>query len=331
MKFPGEYPLTDNMSIKDLISVSGGLVASAYSQSAEISRTSLQNPAAALTSIVVADLNLQSQTRLEPSDVAEFRTIPDFRETETITLEGEFVFPGTYVFEKGETLSLVIERAGGFTDEAFVGGSVFLRALLRQREEEEIERLVRLLDEEISANSLRDANSDIVVDDEKVAAQRSAIASLSTMEATGRLVIPLSDIVSGLGQDVVLKDGDRLMVPKFSQEVTIIGEVRRPTSYLYDPNFDHRDYIEQSGGYKDRADKGELYIVKAGGEVVIPKRGLFKFQSAKRAIGPGDTIVVPLDTDDTRIRGIPLMAEVSTIIYQLALGSAAVKSFSSNP
>jgi polysaccharide export outer membrane protein len=327
VKFPGEYPLTENMSVSDLIGLSGGLIASAYSQSAEISRMSLEDPRAARTSIVVTDLNLQSRMRLEAADVAEFRTIPDFRETETITLEGEFVFPGTYVFEKGEMLSSVIERAGGFTDEAFVDGSVFMRASLRQREQDEINRLIALLDDELSANSLRDANSDIAVDEDKVAAQRSAIAQLSNMEATGRLVIPLADVVSGLGEDVVLKNGDRLLVPKFSQEVTIIGEVRRPTSYLFDPSFDRADYIEQSGGYKDRADKGGVYIVKAGGEVLIPKRSLFRFQSASRAISPGDTIVVPLDTDDTRIQGIPLLAEVSTIIYQLALGSAAVKSF----
>ena len=330
VKFPGEYPLTENMSVNDLITISGGFEASAYSQSVEISRVSLQDPNAARTLIVVTDLNLESQTRLEPYDVAEFRIIPGYRETESIVLEGEFVFPGTYVFEKGEMLSSVIERAGGFTDSAFVDGSVFLRASLRQREQEEISRLIQLLDDELSANSLRDANSDIEVDEAKVAAQRSAIAALSNMEATGRLVIPLSDIASGLGPDVVLKDGDRILVPKFSQEVTIIGEVRRPTSYLFDSNFNQTDYIEQSGGYKDRADKNRVYIVKAGGEVVIPRRGLFKFESANRRIEPGDTIVVPLDTDDTRIRGIPLMADVSTIIYQLALGSAAVRSFSNN-
>jgi len=327
VKFPGEYPLTENMSINDLIALSGGLIASAYSQSAEISRSSLQNPNAARTSIVITDLSQSRPTRLAASDYAEFRTIPEFRGNETITLEGEFVFPGTYVFEKGEMLSSVIERAGGFSDEAFIDGSVFLRTSLRQREQEEIDRLITLLNDELSANSLRDANSDIAVDEDKIAAQRSAIAALSSTTATGRLVIPLSDIVSGLGQDVVLKDGDRLLIPKFSQEVTIIGEVRRPTSYLFDPDFGKGDYIEQSGGFKDRADEGGLYIVKAGGEVVIPQRGLFRFQSAKRSISPGDTIVVPLDTDDTRIRGIPLLAEVSTIIYQLALGSAAVRSF----
>ena len=84
---------------------------------------------------------------MEPSDYAELRTIPDFRETETVTLEGEFVFPGRYVFEKGEMLSSVIERAGGFTDEAFVDGSVFLRTSLRQCEQDEINRLISLLDD----------------------------------------------------------------------------------------------------------------------------------------------------------------------------------------
>ena len=141
----------------------------------------------------------------------------------------------------------------------------------------------------------------------------------------------MADIVAYRAQDVVLKDGDRLLVPKISQEVTILGEVRRPTSYLFDPDFSQSDYIEQSGGFKDRADKNDVYIVKAGGEVIMPKRGLFKFRSAKNTISPGDTIVVPLDTDDTRIRGIPLLAEVSTIVYQLSLGAAAIKSFSNNP
>jgi protein involved in polysaccharide export with SLBB domain len=267
---------------------------------------------------------------LEPSDYVEFRTIPEFRESETITLEGEFVFPGNYVFEKGEMLSSVIQRAGGFTNEAFVDGSVFLRTSLAQREQEEIDRLLELLNDELSANSLRDSNSDIAVDEAKIAAQRGAIASLTSSVPTGRLVVPLSDIMAYRSQDVVLKDGDRLMVPKLSQEVTILGEVRRPTSYLFDPDFSQSDYIEQSGGYKDRADKGDVYIVKAGGEVIMPKRGLFKFRSAKTMISPGDTIVVPLDTDDTRIQGVPLLAEVSTIVYQLSLGAAAIKSFNNN-
>ena len=330
VRYPGDYPLSDGMTVKDLINLSGGLVESAYSQSAEISRTDLSDPNRAVTSIIVSDLTSLSSSILEPSDYVEFRTIPEFRESETITLEGEFVFPGNYVFEKGEMLSSVIQRAGGFTSEAFVDGSVFLRESLAQREQEEIDRLSDILSEEIAANSFRDANSGILINEGKIAAQRGALASLSSAVATGRLVVPLSDIMAYRSQDVVLKDGDRLIVPKISQEVTILGEVRRPTSYLYDPDFSQSDYIEKSGGYKERADKGDVYIVKAGGEVIMPKRGLFKFRSAKNTISPGDTIVVPLDTDDARIRGIPLLAEVSTIVYELSLGAAAIKSFNNN-
>jgi protein involved in polysaccharide export with SLBB domain len=331
VRFPGEYPLVEGMSIDDLIRLSGGLVESAYSQSAEIARIDLSNPNRAVSSIVVSSLTGSSTMALQPSDYVEFRTIPDFRETQTISLEGEFVFPGTYAFDKGENLSSVIQRAGGFTDEAFVGGSIFLREALKIREQQELDRLAKVLNDDLNADRLRDANSNIAVDDAQLTLQRNAIEALASAEAQGRLVIPLMKIVNFSVDDVALKTNDRLLIPKFSQEVTVIGEVQRPTSYLYDASFSQADYLMQSGGIKPSADKRGIYVVKAGGQVIMPTRGWFRFRSSQANIGPGDTIVVPLDTDDTRIRGIPLLAEVSTIIYQLALGAAAVNSFSSNP
>jgi|TARA_B110000908_G_scaffold27374_1_gene32025 polysaccharide export outer membrane protein len=331
VRFPGEYPLVEGMSIDDLIRLSGGLVESAYSQSAEIARIDLSNPNRAVSSIVVSSLTGSSTMALQPSDYVEFRTIPDFRETQTISLEGEFVFPGTYAFDKGENLSSVIQRAGGFTDEAFVDGSIFLREALKIREQQELDRLAKVLNDDLNADRLRDANSNIAVDDAQLTLQRNAIEALASAEAQGRLVIPLMKIVNFSVDDVALKTNDRLLIPKFSQEVTVIGEVQRPTSYLYDASFSQADYLMQSGGIKPSADKRGIYVVKAGGQVIMPTRGWFRFRSAQANIGPGDTIVVPLDTDDTRIRGIPLLAEVSTIIYQLALGAAAVNSFSSNP
>ena len=331
VRFPGEYPLVEGMSIDDLIRLSGGLVESAYSQSAEIARIDLSNPNRAVSSIVVSSLTGSSTMALQPSDYVEFRTIPDFRETQTISLEGEFVFPGTYAFDKGENLSSVIQRAGGFTDEAFVDGSIFLRESLKIREQQELDRLAKVLNDDLNADSLRDTNSNVAVDDAQLTLQRDAIEALASAEAQGRLVIPLMKIVNFSVDDVALKTNDRLLIPKFSQEVTVIGEVQRPTSYLYDASFSQADYLMQSGGIKPSADKRGIYVVKAGGQVIMPTRGWFRFRSAQANIGPGDTIVVPLDTDDTRIRGIPLLAEVSTIIYQLALGAAAVNSFSSNP
>ena len=330
VRFPGEYPLTEGMTVRDLIGLSGGLLDSAYSQSAEISRLDLSNPNSAVLSIVISDLTSSSTAALMPSDYVEFRTIPEYRDTRSIDLEGEFVFPGTYVFGKGETLSSVIRRAGGFTDEAFVSGSVFLRESLKEREQLEIDRLIGLLNEEIAGGQMRDSNSGIEVDQSTIAVQESAISSLTNSVATGRLVIPLEDIMANLADDLVLKDGDRLLIPKVSQEVTILGEVRRPTSYLFDSGLSPADYIKQSGGFKDRADEKGVFIVKADGAVIMPKKGLFKFSSAKNSIGPGDTIVVPLDTDEKEISGIKLLSEVSQILYQLSLGAAAINSLNNN-
>ena len=132
-------------------------------------------------------------------------------------------------------------------------------------------------------------------------------------------------------EDILLRDNDRLILPKFSQEVTVLGEVRRPISYLFDPELDQAGYINQSGGLKPSADKQGIYVVKASGKVIKPTRGLFRFRSAAASISPGDTIVVPLDTDDEKMRPMALLAEASQIIYQLSLGAAAINTFNNNP
>ena len=327
VRFPGEYPLVEGMSIDDLIRLSGGLLESAYSQTAEIARIDLSNPNRAVSAIVVSSLTGSSSMALQPSDYVEFRTIPDFRETQTISLEGEFVFPGVYAFDKGETLSSVIQRAGGFTDEAFAGGSVFLRESLRVREEQELKRLTETLQAELQTETLSQANSDIDIDQTQLALQQKALEELSTLQASGRLVIPLEAIVNFAVEDILLRADDRLMVPKFNQEVTVIGEVHRPISYLYEPGFSQADYIDQSGGLKQSANKKGIYVVKASGRVIKPTRGFFKFRSAQAEVGPGDTIVVPLDTYDEKVRPMALLAEASQIIYQLSLGAAAINTF----
>jgi len=222
----------------------------------------------------------------------------------------------------------VIQRAGGFTDAAFSGGSVFVREELKERQQRELDRLSQTLNEDLNAKMLSDANLNVEVDGAQLALQQSAIASLSSVEAIGRLVIPLGDIMSFSDDDIILKNNDRLMVPKLSQEVSVLGEVHRQTSYLFNPDFSQMDYIAQSGGMKPGADKRRVYVVKANGEVIVRPRSLFLFRAAQTNIGPGDTIVVPLDTDDKKLRPLPLLAEVSRIIYELAIGTAAIASFS---
>jgi polysaccharide export outer membrane protein len=313
-----------------LISLSGGLKESAYSQTAEIARIDLSNPDSAVNTIETARLGATSRFELMALDYVEFRTIPNFQERQSITLEGEFVFPGVYDFEKGESLTSVIARAGGFTSEAFIDGSVFTRESLKKREQQEVARLNKLLKEQLELERLKQANADADEQMVNLEAQEEALESLADLDVIGRLVIPLAEMMVGATDDIVLQKNDRLIMPKMSQEVTIIGEVQRPTSYLFDKDLTTKDYIVKSGGLKASADDDGIYVVKASGEVLAPQQRLFRFKSVNSGIQPGDTIIVPVDTEDKDIRVIDLLSQVSQIIYQLSLGAAAVNTFNNS-
>jgi polysaccharide export outer membrane protein len=330
VKYPGEYPLAKGMDISALVKAAGGFTDAAYTQAGELSRVNLSNPE--IAEIISIPFSIKgdesvSELELKSLDRVSFRAIPEFRETRKITLQGEVKFPGDYYFEQGELLGSVIQRAGGFTDFAHIEASFFTRESLKVIERQEIQRLKRLLNEQILVGNLEDFSVDSVVINQQLDVQRQAIQELESAEAVGRLVIPLRDIMAMRANDILLEEGDRLIVPKFRQEVTILGEVHRPVSYLFDPRLSIGDYLEKSGGIKDDADLNALYIVKASGEIIVPKRNLFKFIGPSEKIQPGDTIVVPLDTDLLAVDGIPLISEVSKIIYQIALGAAALKSF----
>jgi hypothetical protein len=180
------------------------------------------------------------------------------------------------------------------------------------------------LEEEVAASQLGLPKEEI--NTAAVALQRDALDKLSDAKAIGRLVIPLRDIVAQREADVILAGGDRLIIPMASQAVTVIGEVYGETSHMFRRGTSFRDYIVMSGGFKDTADKGSIYLVKSSGEIVLPRSRLFKFESTRQQIEPGDTIVVPIDTNGVFKLG-PVIAEASRVIYELALGAAAVNSF----
>ena len=330
VKFPGVYPLAKGMDISALVKAAGGFSASAYTQAGELSRVNVSNPEMAETISIPFSIRGKesvSELKLESLDRVLFRAIPEFRETRKITLQGEVKFPGDYYFEQGELLGSVIQRAGGFTDYAHIEASFFTRESLKQVERVEIERLKELLNERVLAESGEQLNTGAAVSNQQLLMQRQALQKIQTAEAIGRLVIPLRDIMAMRSDDILLEEGDRLIVPKFRQEVTVLGEVHRPVSYLFNPKHSLGDYLEKSGGLKDSGDLSAVYIVKASGEVIVPRRHLFKFIGPSEKIQPGDTIVVPVDTDMFEMDGLPLVAEVSKIIYQMALSAAALNSF----
>ncbi len=147
-------------------------------------------------------------------------------------------------------------------------------------------------------------------------------------DATGRLVIDLPAITGGAVSpdiDVLLARGDRILIPRISQTVTVIGEVQHPTSHIFESNLDRNDYLDRSGGMKAEADKRRVYVVHANGSVAPSSGSRFFRRRSGEAIQPGDTIVVPLDAD--RLGKLPLWTSVSSIIYNIGVAAAAVASF----
>lgn len=157
---------------------------------------------------------------------------------------------------------------------------------------------------------------------------QSLMAQIKGAKAVGRLVIDLPRLESnpsGSMYDVVLHGGDMLGVPRYEQQVTVIGEVQTATSHLYNPKLTRDDYIGMSGGVTRRADRRKIYVVRANGSVVASGGGgWFQLSRSEVTIRPGDTIVVPLDTE--HIPALPLWTQVTQIIYNLAVALLAIRS-----
>jgi polysaccharide biosynthesis/export protein len=263
---------------------------------------------------------------LEPFDTLSIKEVQAWTDVESITLRGQVKFPGVYSVKPGETLKSVLLRAGGLTQFAFPEGSVFTRRGLREREQHELDMLAARMQNDIAFVALQASNANQAGASSALAVGQSLLTQLRQTRAVGRLVINLPAIMRspvGSSYDVVLADGDELIVPKFRQEVTVIGEVQTVTSHLYRPGLSRDDYIQMSGGMTARADKGRIYVVRADGSVVT-NAGSRWFTSSGTKMEPGDTIVVPLNAE--HIPPLPFWTAVTQIIYNVAIAFLAIHS-----
>ena len=333
---PGQYPLGPGMTVADLVRAGGGLADAAYPSTAELTRYVVSPEGTRRTDIVNVDLsqalrgNPAANLKLEPYDVLSIKEISQWGNQESITLLGQVRFPGIYQIKPGETLKSVVERAGGLTEFAFPQGAVFTREELRNREQEEMNQLAERMKVELGVLALRavattsggsvggGAESALVVG-------RSLLGQLQAEKAVGRLVINLNRIVrepADSPYDVVLRDGDQLIVPKFEQEVTVIGEVQSPTSHLFNPDLSRDDYIRMSGGYTAEGDPKRVYVVRADGSVVANVGSRWFNRGSNVQIEPGDTIVVPINA--TQMLPLPFWQAVTGIVYNVAIAVAAI-------
>jgi protein involved in polysaccharide export with SLBB domain len=333
VKAPGVYPLEPDMRISDLIRAGGNLSEEAYTLRAEVARYEVVDGEFRTSAVIDIDLDailrgdVAADLRLKEHDNLRISTIPQWDTLWSIALDGEVRFPGVYRIRQGETLRQVVARAGGLTDNAFAEGAIFLRETLREREQEQIDNLARRLEADLTTLSLETLET---TGAQALETGQALLRQLRDIEAVGRLVIDLEQIAARAGSeelvdDVELRDGDRLLVPKRSQEVTVIGETQQNTSHLFQPGLSRDDYIQMSGGLTRRADKKLIYVVRASGAVITGSRSRWFGRADGGEVRPGDTIVVPLDTD--RIRPLTFWTNVTQIIYQGAIAVAAIRSF----
>jgi polysaccharide biosynthesis/export protein len=329
VRFPGEYPLVEGMTLSQLLDASGGLLDAAYTLSVEITRLRVDGEQLATLQHLnidnLDDFNVTSSIKIYPYDHLHVKKVPYWTENLTITLSGEFIFPGIYQILRGETVSQVVARAGGFTDQAFVSGAIYSRENLREKEEKQKERLISQLESDLATATLSSSNEEESA--QARAASYSMLSKLRNQESQGRLVIDLdkfleADSSSGL----LVKDGDILFVPALPYAISVAGEVQFPSSHLFDEKIDVKGYIYKSGGYTQNADEARTFVVKANGSVLSLKgNAWFGKSSAIQTISAGDVIIVPFDLKQTR--WLENLTYSTQIIYQLAVAAAAVNSF----
>lgn len=334
VKVPGEYPLEPGMKVSDLVRAGGNLQAAAYGGKAELTRYSIDASGERRAELIEVDLaavqrrEAGADLTLEPFDSLIVKEVPLWSDREEIELLGEVRFPGIYTIRRDESLSSVIERAGGLTRLAFPDGAVFTREELRVREQEQLDNLAKRLRGDVTTLALQGAAANQGQATQALAVGQSLLAQLQDTKAVGRLVIDLREAVSGPpgnAADIRVREGDRLIVPRMREEVTVIGEVQNATSHFYRPDLVRDDYIGLSGGVTRKADDGKIYVVRANGSVVANEGNRWFSRSSNVQMKPGDTVVVPLDTE--RLPALPFWQAVTGILYNVAISVAAIKSF----
>lgn len=335
---PGDYGFSSGMTIKDLVEMSGGVKYYAYLKEAELTRVT-PTSFGPHTQKILIDLEKalagdpKHNIFLHQDDYLFVRTIPEWELYRKVTITGEVKFPGVYTIEKGERISSLIQRAGGFTDKAYLKGAIFTRVSVRELQQRNIDEMIDRLERELMGVGTAQVATATTSEEAKIfqmelEQKRQFISRLRTIKAKGRMVIRL-DIPERLKDtfyDIELEDGDTLHIPQNPNTVQVLGSVYNQTAFIYDKFKRLSDYITSAGGYTTNADKSNVYILKSDGSALKPDKGFFKiswnkvtkrWESGDEELEPGDTIIVPERLE--RIAWMRNIKDITQILYQIAV------------
>jgi len=277
--FPGMYEYADNMTVEDLILQAGGLTDQASTIKVDVARRKLDPQALTPTKEMVNTFSFtiapgfkissERNFTLQPYDVVSVRRSPMAITPYKVAVEGEIAFEGIYTLEqKDQRLSDVVKAAGGVIDGAYTRGAQLIRVMTNT------ERM--LLQENINLARQRAA-----IDE-----RDSLNLEIMSEETTYSVGIHLDEALASPGseEDIELRDGDRLIIPRMNRTVRISGDVLRPNTVSFKHNKSYKYYVEQAGGYGRRARKSQAYIIYQNGTIA---------KASKGKIEPGCEVVVP--------------------------------------
>jgi len=325
--FPGNYPLTVNMTLQDAIDAGGGTKDGSYFNEIEINRTTIESGEIILSNATYSgSVKSQINTSLISQDLVTVKKMQN--NLKDIEISGEILFPGVYRLSDGETLIDLINRAGGLKTDAQTSAAYFQRESLQLLEEQRLKTAQRQLRRKITLSSQSAGLGEESLSGEAIIKLTELLETddLGGSFGLGRLIIDLEAVIDG-SQQLVLEDGDSLHIPKTKQTISVLGEVNVPNSHLHSDNLSFVNYIRMSGGATEFADLDSAYIIKSNGEIVSSDnrtdRGFFR--GSKSTIQPGDTIIVPIKLKP--FSPIKATTEMSQILYQMSIAAAAVNSF----
>ena len=307
---PGKYIYADNMTLEDLIIQAGGLLESASTVKVDVSRRIKNNKSTESVSTIGQMFSFalkdgfiidgEAGFVLEPYDQVYVRRSPGYQEQVNVSVEGEILYEGTYALtSKSERLSDLVLKAGKVTPYAYVRGA----KLMRKANEEEIKRMADVLK---------------IMQREMGAQTDSLKLELDSIYSVG---INLEDAIKNPGSDVdiVLREGDKLIIPEMVNTVKINGAVMMPNTVAYNKKMSVKDYISQAGGYANGARKTKAFIIYMNGQVAKVKN------SGKSVVEPGCEIIVPIK-DKTKAEkwNIQTILGIASSLGSLGLTAASV-------
>ena len=279
---PQELSYMENMTVEDAISLAGGLSNGADPSVIEVFRETNDGNFEKLSQAFKVSSNNELKSEgevmvLQPNDVVSVRYIKGFTPLQTVSVMGEVLYPGVYSIQsKNEHISDLLERVGGFTPFAYKEGATLVR---KKTEEGEIQQ-EDFLDELISQESTSAESSKSL---KKVAKKTNEY----------RIGIDVSKILKHKHSkyDLLLNEGDMLLIPSERQTVEIRGEVLAPSMVRFQKGQSLRQYIDQAGGFSNRAKKRSIYVLYANGSIKSTRNSLF-FKNYPE-LAPGAIIIVP--------------------------------------